>query len=55
LASKLLVARKNQFLSKEDQEFEFHSKWEFGLIFKFGQQAPCCQEKSISIKRGSGI
>jgi hypothetical protein len=27
-----LIARKNPFLSKEDQNFEFHSKREFGLI-----------------------
>jgi hypothetical protein len=27
-----LIARKNQFLSKEDQKFEFHSKRKFGLI-----------------------
>jgi hypothetical protein len=27
-----LIARKNQFSSKEDQDFEFHSKREFGLI-----------------------
>jgi hypothetical protein len=34
LASSLihLIARKNPFLSKEDQKFEFHSKREFGLI-----------------------
>jgi hypothetical protein len=23
-----LIAKKNPFLSKEDQKFEFHSKWE---------------------------
>jgi hypothetical protein len=28
-----LIGRKNPFLSKEDQKFEFHSKWEFRLIF----------------------
>jgi hypothetical protein len=27
-----LIARKNQFPSKEDQNFESHSKKEFGLI-----------------------
>jgi hypothetical protein len=27
-----LIARKNPFLSKEDQKFEFHSKRKFGLI-----------------------
>jgi hypothetical protein len=27
-----LIARKNQFLSKEDRKFEFHSKLEFGFI-----------------------
>jgi hypothetical protein len=27
-----LIARKNQFSSKEDQDFEFHSKREFRLI-----------------------
>jgi hypothetical protein len=27
-----LVARKNPFPSKEDQQFGFHSKREFGLI-----------------------
>jgi hypothetical protein len=27
-----LIARKNQFPSKEDQNFEFHSKREFELI-----------------------
>jgi hypothetical protein len=27
-----LIARKNPFLSKEDQKFEFHSKREFKLI-----------------------
>jgi hypothetical protein len=27
-----LTTRKNQFISKEDQKFEFHPKWEFGLI-----------------------
>jgi hypothetical protein len=27
-----LIARKNKFLPKEDQNFEFHSKREFGLI-----------------------
>jgi hypothetical protein len=27
-----LIARKNQFPSKEDQKFEFHSKRKIGLI-----------------------
>jgi hypothetical protein len=27
-----LIARKNPFLTKEDQKVEFHSKREFGLI-----------------------
>jgi hypothetical protein len=27
-----LIASKNQFPSKEDQNFEFHSKRKFGLI-----------------------
>jgi hypothetical protein len=27
-----LIVRKNQFLAKEDQEFEYHLKMEFGLI-----------------------
>jgi hypothetical protein len=27
-----LIARKNQFPSKEGQNFEFHSKRKFGLI-----------------------
>jgi hypothetical protein len=29
-----LIARKNQFPSKEDQNFEFQSKREFGMILR---------------------
>jgi hypothetical protein len=29
-----LIARKNKFLAKEDQKFEFHLKVGFGLILQ---------------------
>jgi hypothetical protein len=29
-----IITRKNQFLSKGDQKFDFHSKREFGLILR---------------------